>query len=113
MKIRWQDWVDVLLGFWLIFSPWEMGFTLNGAATANAHGLGAVLIIFNLLVAARLLDEGQEIFNILLGAWLILSPYALDFATDQVPLVNFTMVGIMIVALAGWQIYDATKMRKK
>src|ERR1035437_3023133 len=39
----------VLLGYGLVFSPWEMGYLLNGAVTANAHGLGAVLIIFNLL----------------------------------------------------------------
>src|ERR1017187_8426734 len=109
MTIRWQDWMVVLLGCWLAVSPWGMGYTLNGAATANAHGLGAVLIIFNILSATRLLDEGQEIFNILLGVWLILSPYSLGFATAKEPAINAIAAGAMIVALAGWQIYDATK----
>jgi hypothetical protein len=109
MLARWQDWTNVLLGCWLVVSPWQIGYSLNGAATANACGLGAVLIVFNLISACRLLDEGQEIFNILLGIWLILSPYSLGFATAKEPAINAIAAGAMIVALAGWQIYDATK----
>ena len=112
IAIRWQDWIDVLLGCWLVVSPWEMGYTLNEAATTNACGLGVVLIVFNLISAGRLLDKGQEIFNILLGTWLILSPYSLNFVTEKEPTINAIVVGVMIVALAGWQIYDATKAGK-
>jgi len=86
-----------------------MEYSLNGAATANACGLGGVLLIFNLISACRLLDEGQEIFNILLGSWLIFSPYSLSFATEREPTINAIVVGAIIVALAGWQIYDAMK----
>jgi len=112
MIIRWQDWINVLLGCWLVVSPWEMEYSLNGAATANACGLGGVLLVFNLISACRLLDQGQEIFNILLGTWLILSPYSLTFATEREPSINAIVVGTMIVALASWQIYDATKSEK-
>ena len=109
MTQRWQDWMDVLLGCWLVVSPWEMGYTLNNAATANACGLGGVLIVFNLISACRLIDEGQEIFNILLGIWLLLSPYSLGFATENKPAINAFAAGAVIVALAGWQIYDGAK----
>ena len=109
MPIRWQDWTDVLLGFWLVFSPWKLGYTLDTTATANAHGLGLVLIIFNILSATRLVDEWQEIVNILLGVWLILSPYTLNFANDTEPSINAMWVGSIIVALAVGQIYGATR----
>jgi hypothetical protein len=112
MVIRWQDWTNVLLGCWLVVSPWEMEYSLNEAATANSCGLGGVLLIFNLISACRLLDQGQEIFNILLGAWLILSPYSFGFATEKEPAINAIVVGTLIVSLAGWQIYDATKAGK-
>jgi hypothetical protein len=112
MAIRWQDWMDVLLGCWLVVSPWEMGYSLNEAATANACGLGMVLIVFNLISACRLLEKGQEIFNILLGTWLILSPYSLNFATEKEPAINAIVVGVMIVVLAGWQI-TTVNLRKK
>jgi hypothetical protein len=110
---RWQDWTNVLLGCWLVVSPWQMGYSLNETATMNACGLGAVLIVFNLISVCRLLDEGQEIFNILLGTWLMLSPYALGFTTDRVPAINALAGGVMIVALAVWQIYNAAKVGKK
>lgn len=104
--------MDVLLGCWLVVSPWAMGYSLIKDATANACGLGAVLTVFNLISACRLLDEGQEIFNILLGSWLILSPYPLNFATENGPTINAIMVGAIIVVLAVWKLYDATKAGK-
>jgi hypothetical protein len=113
MNPRWQDWTNVLLGCWLVVSPWQMGYSLNETATTNACGLGAVLIVFNLISVCRLVDEGQEIFNILLGTWLMFSPYALGFTTDREPAINALAVGVMIVALAVWQIYDAAKAGKK
>ena len=113
MLARWQDWTNVLLGCWLVVSPWQMGYSLNETATTNACGLGAVLIVFNLISACRLVDEGQEIFNILLGFWLMASPYSLGFASDKDPAINALAAGATIVALAVWQIYDAIKFGKK
>jgi SPW repeat len=110
--IRWQDWMDVALGCWLAVSPWALGFTLNQAAMANTCGLGVALIVFNLISACRLSDTGQEIFNIALGLWLIVSPFAFGFATEKVPAENSVVAGITIVVLACWQIYDAAKGRK-
>lgn len=113
MTIRWQDWINVLLGFWLVVSPWGLDYSLNNAATANAHGLGATIIIFNIISACRLIDEGQEIFNILLGTWLILSPYSLGFATEKAAAINVILVGAAIMSLGIWQMYDATRDRTK
>ena len=113
MIARWQDWANVLLGCWLVVSPWQMGYSLNETATTNACGLGAVLFVFNLISACRLVDEGQEIFNILLGFWLMASPYSLGFASDKDPAINALAAGATIVALAVWQIYDAIKVGKK
>ena len=113
MIIRWQDWISFVLGCWLVVSPWEMGYSLNQIATSNAGGVGGVILVFNLISAFRLLDQGQELFNILLGIWLILSPYSFGFATEREPAINAIVVGAMIIALAGWQIYDATKSGKE
>jgi hypothetical protein len=72
---RWQDWVNVALGIWLVVSPWETDYSLNTTTKENALGLGAVLIVFNLISVLRVKEEGQEILNIVLGAWLVLSPF--------------------------------------
>jgi hypothetical protein len=112
-SIRWQDWIDILLGLWLVVSPWQMDYTLHHAATGNACGVGAVLIMFNLISVGRLLEQGQEIVNILLGGWLILSPYALDFASQREPTVNVMVVGATVICLAVWQMIDAVRIGKE
>jgi hypothetical protein len=109
MIVRWQDWIDVLLGGWLIVSPWQLGYALNEAATTNAYGLGTVLIVFNLISVCRLVDEGQEIFNIVLGIWLLCSPYVFGFAVDRTPTVNALVGGALIITLAVWQICDTVR----
>jgi hypothetical protein len=90
-----------------------LDFALNHAAMGNACGVGVVLIVFNLMAAARLMEQGQEIFNILTGAWLVLSPYALDFAGERGPTINAVVVGSCVNCLAVWQIIDAVRKSKK
>ncbi len=113
MSIRWQDWTAVLLGAWLMVSPWELGFTLEHAAMANACAVGALLVLFNVMSGARLMEQGQEIVNILAGFWLILSPYSLNFAAERTLQMDAMGIGIAIVCLAFWQIFDASKLAKK
>ena len=107
--IRWQDWTNVLLGCWLGVSPYQLEYRLNAAATQNAMGLGAVLVIFNIISACRLVDKGQEIFNIVLGTWLLLSPCAVGFESVQAATINTMTVGALVVGLAIWQIHDTFK----
>lgn len=109
MAVRWQDWVNVALGSWLAVSPWVMGYWLDRGAAASALGVGAGVVFFNLISACRLVDEGQELFNILLGAWLALTPLWLDFAGETAAMINSVVVGIAIVGLAVWQIRDAMR----
>jgi hypothetical protein len=104
-QVRWQDWINALLGIWLVVSPWELGYTLDKAATGNACGVGVVLAAFNLISACRLLDEGQEIFNLLLGGWLVLSPYSLSFDADSKPTTNAIAAGTLVIGLAALGIW--------
>lgn len=113
MSTRWQDWVNGLLGCWLAASPSEMEYSLNHLAAGNACGVGAVLVLFNMIAVSRIFDEGQEIVNILLGVWLVLSPYALSFATERNPATNAIAVGVSVIVLASWQIHDSIKERRR
>ncbi len=113
MKIRWQDWTSIALGLWLLASPWQMGYTLHRGPAVNACGIGAALVIFNLMSVWRLLDDGQEILNIMLGVWLMFCPVALDFTADKGPAINTLAVGAIVIALAVWQMFDASKAGKK
>lgn len=112
VSIRWQDWGNVILGCWLAVSPWQLGFALNHLASGNACGLGIVLVVFNLFIVGRMVDEGQEILNIILGLWLVLCPFAFGFSSARLPAINFMIVGTATIILACWQIFDAVKEPK-
>lgn len=79
----------------------------------NACGVGVLLVLFNVMSAARLMDQGQEIVNIMAGFWLILSPYSLNFSGSRSLTLDAMGVGIAIVCLAFWQIYDAMQLVRK
>lgn len=42
----------------------------------------------------------QDPVNAVLGAWLVLSPWALGFSGDTVAMVNFSVVGVLLLAAA-------------
>jgi hypothetical protein len=46
----------------------------------------------------------EEWFNVILGAWLVISPWVLGAAL--VPMVNFVTVGLLVLALALYEIWD-------
>ena len=102
--IRWPDWCCVGLGVGLVFSPWALDYTLDSVAAGNAYGLGIVIAVFNLISACRLVDRGEEIFNFLLGVWLLLAPFALNFASDRAAAASAISAGVLLSALAVLQV---------
>ncbi len=42
----------------------------------------------------------QDPVNAVLGAWLVLSPWALGFSGDTVAMANFVVVGLLLLAAA-------------
>ncbi|MBV8634694.1 MAG: SPW repeat protein [Burkholderiaceae bacterium] len=108
MLKRWQDWCIIAAGMWLVVSPHQLGFTLDHYASGNATGVGALLVAYNIMIVGRLVDEGQEFVNLILGIWLIFSPYALGFSWLVSASVDMIAVGAAIVVLAGLGLYHLT-----
>jgi len=40
---KWEEWINVLLGIWLILSPWILHFTTDSKATTNAIIVGVIV----------------------------------------------------------------------
>ena len=103
---RWQDSLNVLLGVWLILSPWILGFSPEMTAMWNAVLVGAVIALLALSTLVNF-RKWEEWAGILLGLWLIASPWVLGFAaTLSAATWNFVAVGILAIALAGWSLSD-------
>ncbi len=99
---RWVDWVNLLLGLWLVSSPWVLTLeTSAAAATLNMWIVGsaiASLAAFSLYKPTRLVNMA----GIALGAWLVVSPWVLGFAREFGAATNVVLVGILIIGYALW-----------
>jgi hypothetical protein len=99
---HWEDWVGAVLGFWLLVSPWVLEYG-EMAARQNAVLVGFLLIAteFAILSAFRVWEEW---ISVILGAWLVVSPWALG--AGLVATLNFVIVGLLVLALALYEIWD-------
>jgi len=108
-RVHWRDLIIGVAGAWLVASPTVLGYGLDETASANAIGVGWCLMIFCVISAWRLKDLGNEILNIVFGSWLALSPYSLGFSGDRAAALNAISVGLIVAALAVWDLHSTAK----
>lgn len=98
---HWQDVVSAILGAWLIVSAWALGFQGETGAMANAV-IAGVLLLGVALGAIFVPKAWEEWSELILGLWLIASPWALSFSTMREQRVNAVFVGLIVAILALW-----------
>lgn len=101
---RWQDSVNLVLGLWLVLSPFMpfMGIgTLTGVAALNSYIFGAIITGFALwaLLKPQLWEEW---INLVIGLWLIVAPFALGFASMSKVMWSAIIVGLLVAGDALW-----------
>ena len=47
-KRQWEEWVNLIIGIWVFFSPWILGFSGMSAALWNMLIVGAVVVILSI-----------------------------------------------------------------
>ena len=81
---HWQDWLNGIIGIWLIVSPWVLRFgsTTRPESTMTWNfvlsGGVALILAIAALTAYRMWEEWVDV---VLGLWLIASPWVLNFHT--------------------------------
>ena len=97
---KWETGTNVLLGIWLVLSPFFFNYE-TGIQLASHALAGAAIAI---LAAARTWGEHTGVWAdaliALLGAWVIVSPWALGFADNPALTFNDVMVGAIVLAFA-------------
>jgi hypothetical protein len=101
---QWQDWSSWALGIWLLLSPWALFFEYEPTAMHNALMVGALIIVAE-VVELSVFRDWEEWINVVLGAWLVISPWTLGIASAAAR-VDFMIVGALVVALALYEIRD-------
>ena len=98
---RWQDTVNLLIGVWLFISPWVAGFAPSDAAAAwNAWILGVAILVFS-AIAVSMPQAWEEVINILLGIWMVISSWVIGVA-NRAAETNAVIVGLLVILFAAW-----------
>jgi SPW repeat len=104
---NWQDVICLVLGLWLIVSPWALGFTTIQAAMWNAMVLGVVIVVMTLMELVEFHDW-EEWTDMVIGGWLAISPWVLGFTAEaggsRLATGNFLIVGLLVLAMAAWSL---------
>lgn len=98
---HWQDPLNALLGAWLALSPWVLGFQHQMAPTASGVIVGLALIAAS-LGAVFMPRAWEEWSQAILGLWMIVSPWVLDFSSQMDIMRVAVASGIVVLALALW-----------
>jgi hypothetical protein len=70
------------------------------------------LIIGAELVTLSVFQSWEELLNVILGAWLTICSWFLGIGASQAK-VNFVVIGVVMVALALYEIWDARRKMGK
>jgi hypothetical protein len=98
----WQDWSELVLGLWLLVTPWAVG--PGGAVPEwNAWILGAAVVIVALWALAAPVQAAAEIVMDVLGVWLFIAPWVLGFSDLAAQAWNAWIVAVLLVVLATWR----------
>ena len=98
---HWQDAANAVLGVALILSPWVVGYAEETVVTTNAVvvGLALVAAAFGAMLAPQAWEEWTEA---LLGLWMMMSPWVLDYNQLTNALLLAVAGGLAVVVLAVW-----------
>lgn len=98
--------IEPFVGLFLILSPWIFGFSENNDAKWVAIVIGALVIAGGMMTRWRyslvkLIPLNVHfMWDLLIGAALIVSPFAFGFSDDSTPTIVLIAFGIAEIAVA-------------
>ena len=101
---------NVVVGVWLVFTPWMFDFERPTAAMICAVIAGAALIFVASLALSRG-ESWEEWVNIVIGLGLIAAPLAIDLGGRAAPRWVFLGTGIVVASLAAFELWEERQAR--
>jgi hypothetical protein len=101
MRIQhWQDVASLVMGVWLVLSPFALGFA--GAAVWITIVLGLFVVLFAVegFVIPSYLEEWGEL---LLGLALLAAPWTIGYESVTAT-VNSMLLGILVILFGAWEL---------
>jgi SPW repeat len=100
-KQHWQDGISFLAGFWIFFAPWIIG-SRGGALAIGDHIVVGILLILFAINGLAEFRRWKEWVNIVLGAWMLISPWLLHFSGLTALTWNAVISGVVVIICSCW-----------
>ena len=107
----WEDWLGMLLGVLIVLSPWfptqaspEIAGDRN-YVILNTFTVGVIILSLGQLEYLAL-QRWEEVAEIVLGLWLIASPYMFGYSGDGLLVFWHSSLGGLVVLLAALQLWQ-------
>jgi hypothetical protein len=94
--------LNVLAGIWLIISPWVLGFTDLRVPLWDTLLVGIAVLVLAAIRLGTSGTTGLSWVNLLLGIWLIISPFVLGFTAASAAMSNAIVLGILVGIFSLW-----------
>jgi hypothetical protein len=108
---RWQDWVNVVLGVWLVASPWVLRFSEHETAAVVAWVAGGAVVL-SASIGAYMQEAWENAITIILGVVLMGAPWAFEFADQRSATAAVAFTGMLVVIFAVWAMLRDMDLRK-
>lgn len=106
----WEDWCGMLLGALIIVSPWfpileDVPVAGQPIIILNTVAIG--LVVFSLAQLEYVaLQRWEEVTTIVVGLWLIVSPYVLGYSGEGFMRLYHSSLGVVVVLLGVLQLWQ-------
>lgn len=98
------DVINLILAIWLFLSPWVVGFAGLMPAAWTAW-LTAIAIAIFAIAALSAFAEWEEWINLILGVWLLVSPWVVGVAAMHGAMLTLFLTGIAVAVLAALELW--------
>ncbi|MBI4292551.1 MAG: SPW repeat protein [Betaproteobacteria bacterium] len=110
---QWKDVVMLIAGIWLAASPWALDHADEGSRMFyNAVGAGLATVVFSIADLVMTRDWSAPptvkalVGLLVIGLWTVASPWILGFSAQRDMTLNTVVVGVVVAAVALWQVVD-------
>jgi hypothetical protein len=97
------DVANLILGAFLFFSPWIFGFDA-GKMTQNA-AIAGIVIAALAIAALAAFAVWEEWLNLVVGLWVLVSPWVLAFQGNHAAVAIHVIVGAAVAVLAAVELW--------
>jgi len=96
------DWTNIVLGFWVLISPWVLGFSASMSAVWTAVVLGILVMAVSAWALYQPRRRLPEWASLVLGVLLFLAPWAMGYSEITNAAWNSWALGAVIALFAAW-----------